>query len=58
MRLTQKFLKNSGITSVRMYSGSTPSVPTHCFTTFRVIFFISSSAEANSRIKITITSLV
>jgi hypothetical protein len=34
MRRCQKQRKNSGSTSVLMYSGSTPSVATHCFTTF------------------------
>ena len=58
MRRTQKCLKNSGITSSRTYAASTPSVATHCLTTFSVIFFISSSAVANSRIRITITSRV
>ena len=52
---TQKCLKNSGKMLSFTYAASTPSVATHCFTTFKTIFFISSSGDWNSRIRMVIT---
>lgn len=57
MRRIQKDLKKSGRMSLLMYPGVTPSVAAHCLTTFKTIFFISSSDDWNSRMRMIVTSL-